>query len=289
MSHPYEIRVVEFMKRIGASPQEMEEKLLKPAEKDVGHYLRKLYEDDPNRPFSIRMSNIGKPLCQLQMDKAKAKKIDNDWNFPLRMMYGGIVEGLAVAILKHSGINVQEEQTPVILKCSNIEINGTLDLVIDGKVWDVKSASSYSYKEKFADYESLKEEDHFGYLVQLYGYAKARGLPPGGWVVVDKSSGEMKFIEVPDNWEEEQAEAINTVEYNAEVLLDGGEFERKFTDKDEYFRKKLTGNKVLDITCTFCPFRYSCWPNLQYLPKPFSTAYEKPYAYYTQYINDGSV
>lgn len=281
MSHIYEIRLIEFMQRVGASPIEMGERLQGLAERDVGHYLRKLYEEDPNRPFTIRMSNIGRPLCQLQMDQAGKKKVASDWNFPLRMMYGGVIEGVSVALMREAGINIEEEQTKVTLKLDNIDISGTLDLVIDGRVWDVKSASQYSYKEKFKSYESLKESDELGYLCQLYGYSKARALPPGGWIVVDKSSGEMKFLEVPDSWEADSDTAIQTMTDNATALINNTKFKRCFTDKPEFFKKKPTGNMVLDHPCIYCPFKYECWPNLQYLPIMNSTAYDKNYKYYT--------
>lgn len=271
------------MKRIGASPLEMEEKLLKPASKDVEHFIRKLYEEDPNRPFTMRMSNIGRPLCQLQMDKAKADKVDSDWNFPLRMMYGGVIEGLAVQIMRHAGINIEEEQTKVILPVAGIEINGTLDVIIDGKVWDIKSASQHAFKEKFASYETLKQDDVFGYVVQLYGYAKARGCAAGGWIVIDKSSGDIKIIEVPSNWEAEQQLALKKIECNVKALLEDTTFSRCFTDANETFNRKFTGNRVLSITCSYCPFRYSCWKDLQHLPSAASKAYDKPYKYYTHY------
>lgn len=283
MTHPYELKIQTFMKQVGKAPLEMEEKLLKPATKDVEHFLKKMFEDDPNRPFSIRMSNIGRPLCQLQMDKAKANKVDNDWNYPLRMMYGSIVEGLTVSILKHSGINVEEEQTAVKLAIAGITINGTLDLVIDGKVWDIKSASQYAYKEKFASYESLRDSDDFGYLPQLYGYAKARGCAAGGWIVVDKSSGDIKIVAVPDSWQSEQQEALQLIERNVKALTGDIQFRRCFEDKSETFNRKFTGNRVLAIQCTYCPFRYSCWEGLKHLPSASSKAFDRPYKYYTEY------
>lgn len=271
------------MKRIGAAPLEMEEQLLKPASKDVEHFIKKLYEEDPNRPFTIRMSNIGKPLCQLQMEKAKAARVDNEWNFALRMLYGGVIEGLVVNIMRRAGINIEEEQTHVKLAIAGIEINGTLDLVIDGKVWDIKSASQYAYKEKFADYETLKASDDFGYLPQLYGYAKARGCSPGGWIVIDKSSGDIKIVEVPEQWEPEQQASLQLIERNVKAIIGNVQFRRCFEDKPETFNRKLTGNKVLPIQCTYCPFRYSCWEGLQHLPVANSKAFDKPFKYFTQY------
>lgn len=54
-------------------------------------------------------------------------------------------------------------------------INGTYDIVIDGAVDDIKSASNWSYSNKFDSFETLAKGDGFGYIGQLAGYAKASG------------------------------------------------------------------------------------------------------------------
>jgi hypothetical protein len=297
--HPYELKIISFMKEIGAKSIPLDEALIKPAQKDVEHYLRKLYEEDPNRPFSLRLSAIGRPLCMQQMHKNKAPALDDEWNFPLKMAYGGMVEGLVVTLIKHAGIKIDEEQTNVqlIVDCEykepityylvqkQIRIPGTLDLVLDGRVWDVKSASEQSFKTKFSSYEALKADDTFGYIAQLYGYSKARELPPGGWIVVDKSTADIKFVPVPDNYEDDMVQSLTLIRNNVKVLLSNAEFRRCFEDTDEKFRKKFTGNRVLQSPCTYCKFKYSCWEGLQYLPVDNSTAFDKPYKYYTKHEN----
>lgn len=281
------------MKTVSSTVVDIEKFPLKPAAGDVEYFLRKIYEDDPAKPFSIRMSNIGRPLCQLQMEQAKAPKVADDWNLPLKFMYGAIIEGLTMSILRHAGVNIEAEQQEVDLPVRHpvnfrISVKGTLDVVIDGKVYDIKSASSHSYKEKFASYEALKEQDTFGYLPQLYGYAKAAEIPPGGWIVIDKSSGDIKVLEAPDDYEEEQDRCLQLIEDNVKILLLRSEFKRCFEDKDETFKKRLTGNKVLVSPCIYCPFRYECWKGLKHLPSQMSEAYDKPMKYYTR-INENIV
>jgi CRISPR/Cas system-associated exonuclease Cas4 (RecB family) len=298
MVHKIELQVVEFMRSVAKAPLEMEEKLLQPAAKDVGHFLSKLYENDPNKPFTLRMSNIGRPLCQLQMAKKNSTKAESDWFLPLRLMLGGVTEGLTMSILRHAGVNVQEAQTKVKLPIEYthnsvtpfgttrevVEVSGSLDVIIDDAVWDIKSASPYSYAEKFSSYESLKASDDFGYRMQLYGYAKARGCAAGGFIVIDKSSGEIKVIEVPHNWEQEQAEILEETAHKFTALLsDDMPFQRSFSDQAEKFKKQLTGNRILSAPCTFCEYKRSCWPSLRHLPVEQSTAYERPYKWYTKH------
>lgn len=291
--HKIELDVINFMKTVSTQSLDTTNMLLKPAEKDIQHFLKKMYEENPNRPFSLRLSAIGRPLCMQQMHRNKEQGVDDDWNFPLRMMYGGVIEGLAVSILRHAGVKIQEEQTnvklQVVIKDTDIHprhrdiysVPGTLDLVIDEEVWDVKSASPYSYEEKFMSYETVKQNDDFGYLPQLYGYAAARGKKPGGWIVIDKSSGEMKVITVPVTWEEEQKASLDLIKNNVKILVSNAEFKRCYEDKDEKFKKRLTGNKILQSPCTFCKYKYKCWPEVKHLPDVNSKAFDKPYKYYT--------
>ena len=285
--HPFELKIIDFMKTVGKTSVKVDDLLLKPASKDVDYFLQKIYEDDPNRPFTIRMSNIGRPLCQLQMEMNKAEAVDDDWNLPLKFMYGAVIEGLTVSVLKHSGIKVLEEQTPVALDIGGIKVKGTLDLVLeDDAVWDIKSASEYSYRNKFASYESLKEQDDFGYLGQLFGYAKAANKKPGGFIVINKSSAEVKVCSIPEQYQEDSDACLTKIAENIKVLTSNGKFQRQFEDKPETFKKRFTGNKVLESPCTFCRYKYACWPKLQHLPSLMSAAYEKPYKYYTEITNE---
>jgi hypothetical protein len=286
--HSIELKIMEFMKTVSSTVVDIEKFPLKPSAGDVEYFLRKIYEDDPARPFNIRMSNIGRPLCQLQMEQRNAPKVEDDWNLPLKFMYGAVIEGLTMSILRHSGVKIDAEQTAVTLRAADLNINGTLDVIIDNKVYDIKSASSHSFKEKFLAYESLKEQDTFGYLPQLYAYAKACDKEPGGWIVIDKASGDIKVIEVSQQWEEDQQASLKLIEDNVRILLSKSHFKRCFTDKDEKFKKKLTGNKVLASPCTYCKFRYECWPGLKHLPSQLSEAYDKPMKYYTR-VNENTI
>lgn len=280
--HPYEMKIMDFMQKVATQSVVLPDELLQPAVRDITHYLKKMMEEDPNKGFTLRMSNIGRPLCQLKMARDEAPALQDEWNNPLRMFFGGVIEATAICVLKASGINIEEEQTPVGVIISGREIKGTLDLVIDGKVWDVKSASAYMFEHKFASYKSLKENDEFGYLAQMFGYAKARGIPAGGWIVVDKSSGIIKVIEIPaEDHDEEMERQLTVIRKAVTAIMTREEFARCFSDLDEKFKKRYTGNKYLESPCIFCKYRYGCWPGLQYLPNPSSTAFEKTYRHYT--------
>ena len=59
---------------------------------------------------------------------------------------------------------------------------------------DIKSASDWSYRNKFDSFDTVSADDAFGYVGQLAGYAKAVGKKAGGWWVVNKANGSFKYV-----------------------------------------------------------------------------------------------
>src|SRR5947207_1840580 len=79
-----------------------------------------------------------------------------------------------------------------------IPLDVILDLGNGPEIYDIKSASEYSFKTKLK--QSLEEfilTDTFGYFNQLLGYATAEEIPAGGFIFINKSSGELKVISIP--------------------------------------------------------------------------------------------
>ena len=60
-------------------------------------------------------------------------------------------------------------------------------------------------------------------------------------------------------------------------------FERLYDDTLETYYKKSTGNRKLQMPCTFCDYKFSCWKGLRYAKNPVSKAGN--YEYYTQMAN----
>jgi hypothetical protein len=116
----------------------------------------------------------------------------------------------------------------------------------------------------------LKESDGFGYLAQLAGYAKASGKRVGGWWVVNKATGEFKYVPATGmDVDEEIKKAEETVN-----KVNNNEFERCFEPEPEKFRGKETGNMILNKNCNFCSYRHDCWPEMVEKPAVMSQAKE---------------
>mgnify|MGYP003624472843 FL=1 len=240
---------------------------------------RQLFREQ--EPFRVRMSNISKPTCQLQMEKAGTPKTRMPYNHIMRMMHGDMIEAIMQLVLRISGANITGGKNKVKLNVAGTEVRGEDDIEIDHKVFDTKSASPWAFKNKWSEgFAGLKKSDDFGYIGQLVGYSVAQKKEPGGWIVVDKSSGEVKVVEV-DLTKKEVKGILGDMKSTVKAL--DGDFKRCFEPEDETFRRKPTGSKRLSTTCGFCSFTSSCWPNAKLLPQTGSQAKSPRHYWYTEY------
>ncbi len=252
--------------------------------------FRKQFTDKRDKTFKARMSNIGKPLCQLQMEKSNAKPEGQPYNNKMRNTFGDLIEALAVTIIKASGIKVDSTQKSVSYNMDKSKIDGTYDIEIGNSIYDIKSASPYAFEHKFGDeggFNSIVEDDSFGYLSQGYLYSESENKRFGGWIVINKSTGEWLVTETPTEDEKYKNIAINLSKENLHALDEGKPFRRCFSDIEETFRKIPTGNRVLGIVCSFCPYKFPCWgkDKLQYLPQQQSKGKSPKWVYYTEVNN----
>ena len=141
------------------------------------------------------MSNVGRPTCQLWFEKNEPEKaLPLPTTFVMNMMLGDIVEAVFKGLLKEAGVQYEDDAKVTLNLDDDTSISGTYDIVIDGAVDDIKSASNWSYTNKFESFDTLRQGDAFGYVAQLAGYAKAADKRAGGWWVVNKANGEFKYV-----------------------------------------------------------------------------------------------
>ena len=200
----------------------------------------------------IRFSALGKKDRQLWMD-AHPDPDNEEPMLPkvyLKFLYGDVIEQLFLYLAKEAGHTVTDEQREV-------EVNGVkghIDAIIDGTVVDLKSASSFGYK-KFKE-GTVEQDDPFGYVEQLAGYANV--LTPGkpaAWWAVDKSTGdncisELKEVVVRHHPPEPRIEHLKKViakdeppELCYQPIPDG-----------------KSGNERLATPCSYCKHKFRCFP-----------------------------
>jgi hypothetical protein len=279
-------RVQSYLDRCNREAPGMTDAVLDQAAKDFRDALDRRFNKPPRDEFTLSLSKVGKPTCQLQMEAAGAEREEKSYAFHMQMLIGDMIEVAGVAILKASGVNVSNEQEKVELHVAGERIMGRKDLDVDGEVFDIKSASPFAFENKFSrGFSAVKEGDTFGYVEQGYGYGHASNKPFGGWIVINKSTGEWCVTEAPkDDWETRKA-ALTEIFKTVKTITDEKPFERCYDDVPETYYKKETGNRVLNSVCGFCDFKWSCWPELKQKPDQNSTAANRKLKYYT-YIKE---
>ena len=278
MNHPAELAINQYLENATSGKSTMSDETIKQIGADVMDAVKRQFGGGNKRDeVRLRMSNIGKPTCQLWFQKNMPEKaLPKPTTFVMNMLLGDIVEAAFKGILKEAGVKYEDKDNYVELELEDTTIKGSYDLVINDAVDDVKSASDWSYRNKFESYETLNASDPFGYVGQLAGYAKASGKKAGGWWVVNKANGNIKYV------------AANGLDIDSEVTklndtvatVNDNVFERCFNPVPETFRGKATGNTVLNSNCKFCDYRHECFPTLEELPSKVSQAKNKPIIQY---------
>ena len=279
MKHPAELQLHQYFEDAANGKSSISESTIERIAKDVADAVRRQFgEGRGSDGFRLRMSNIGRPSCQLWYEKNKPESaLPKPNSFVMNMMLGDIVEAVFKGVLVEAGIPFGEAEH-VTLDLGDTQISGTYDLTMDGAVDDVKSASDWSYKNKFESFEKLSASDSFGYVGQLAGYAKASGTKAGGWWVVNKANGQFKYV--PADGIDVDLE-VSKIKATVDTINEN-KFERCFEPEPETYRGIPSGNLVLNEGCRFCDYRFDCWPTLQELPSQVSKAREPKMVEYVE-------
>ena len=272
--HPVELKLLGFMSEALKGNTTVTEEVADKVASDVKAAFLKQFSGESRGDFKLRMSNIGKPSCQLWFEKN-----DPDDREPLppfflmNMILGDIVEAVFKGLLTAAVVEYKDNYRVSLDLPTGDVIDGELDMEMDGKIDDVKSASPWSYTHKFESFEKLSEKDDFGYVAQLVGYAHAANKDVGGWWVVNKANGEFKYVDASSV---NVSEVLLKVQEKVTNLNNNTPFKRCFSPVEESYYKKKSGNLVLPNECKFCPFKRKCWETLQTLPSKVSKAKEPP-------------
>ena len=242
------------------------------------HFTRK------KEDFRLRMSNVGKPLCQLQMQAKGVEPEKPSHDFIVRMIIGDMLEALVIVLLKAAKIEVKSQHQKVSLGVGDRQIEGEYDIELDDGIYDIKSVSPFSFTTKFNPdngYDKIKQSDSFGYISQGHGYGMAANKPFKGWIAINKTTGEIVFTD-SKHTDEEKKEVYSKIYNTSVALLDEKPFERCFTDVEEVYYSKPTGNRTLGIECSYCPYKHDCWDNLEFRRQLPSKGKNPKWIWYTK-------
>jgi len=204
----------------------------------------------------LRMSNIGKKDRQLWYSYNGYKGEELMPHTRIKFLYGHLIEEMVLALTKLAGHDVTDEQ-----KQAEVDgIKGSMDCKIDGVLTDVKSASPYGFK-KFKD-GSLINDDPFGYVDQIKGYAHSEGVTDVGWLVMDKTNGHLTYLKY-DMADESQWYWSKLNFFSIEERIKNIKRVVKSETPPERCYKPIadgkSGNMKLAVGCSYCAYKHECW------------------------------
>jgi hypothetical protein len=231
---------------------------------DFGENMKQILRDNiTEHEFDrrkLRMSNIGKKDRQLWYSYNGYKGEELMPHTRIKFLYGHLIEEMILALTKLSGHDVTDEQKQAEVN----GIKGSMDCKIDGVLTDVKSASPYGFK-KFKD-GSLIDNDPFGYVDQIKGYAHSEGVTDVGWLVMDKTNGHLTYLKY-DMADESQWywSKLNffSIEERIKNIKRVVKSETPPTRCYGHIPDGKSGNMKLPVGCSYCAYKRECWPSLR--------------------------
>jgi len=241
---PKDVDVDAEIERFGEAMKDLMKKEFKPSMRDS----RKL-----------RLSAIGKNDRQLWYSANKYTQEKLKPNNYIKFMYGHMIEELILFLTRMAGHTVEDEQ-----KACEVEgVRGSMDARIDGRLIDVKSTSSYSFK-KFED-GTLADDDPFGYVAQLKAYAHSEGDTKYGWIAIDKQNGHLCYLEYDE--EDTQAPVHSVISYDIAERVRHIKKVVELPEPPSLCYEPVddgkSGNKKLSTGCSYCAYKFHCYPTLR--------------------------
>ena len=230
---------------ITGGDKEVPDKLLDELGQKIARTIKTWSTPQHHNKFMLRMSNIGRPARQLYYSQKDTQEIKHHASTQIKFLYGHIMEDLLIFLTKLSEHAVTDEQKEVLVD----GVLGHMDCKIDGEVIDIKTASGFGFK-KFKN-KTLAEDDPFGYVSQLAGYERAEGTDNGGFLALNKESGELTLYQ-PEDLDKPN---VNTLISNIESALKGE------APPDKCYKPIKSGSKgnmKLPMGCVYCSHKFVC-------------------------------
>jgi hypothetical protein len=178
-----------------------------------------------------------------------------DGHTKFKFLYGNILEESVLYFAEESGHTVEHQQATVESEVGGWSIRGRIDAVIDGTLVDVKSTSSYGFKRYKDGIDTTN--DSFGYLSQLGFYKHFNNFcdseVDAGFVWIDKQNGHIRYTPA-------ETPSKSDLERRATDIIKAVESEEMYVARG-YISKPYgkSGNRSLDIGCSYCAFKQHCW------------------------------
>jgi hypothetical protein len=207
------------------------------------------YEQKTN----LRMSGIGR--CErAQWYAVKGYTPEElDGSVYLTFLQGHVLEAVIVALVKLAGHRIEDQQ-----KKHTVEgINGSQDCTIDGELVDIKTASAWSWDNKFTP--TGIADDGFGYIKQLSAYGKNDNREHGYFLALNKNKSTLKLCK------QELEQDVDTFIVDLKDKMESDTPPMRLAKATTLTKQ---GEEKLCMTCAFCNFKNDCYGSLIARPIP---------------------
>jgi|TARA_R110000796_G_scaffold4849_5_gene18373 hypothetical protein len=228
-----------------------------PSQEDLDTFSKNITEivssriaERRERKQHLRLSQIGTPNRKLWYSMNTDQSEILSGQDRLKFMYGDLLEELLNLLIKTSGHKIEDLQ-------KELKIDGVVghqDCTIDGVVTDIKSASSFATK-KFTDGSILRGNDPFGYVAQISAYAESQKQTKAAFLVINKENAALHLLEL-DFFD--MINATDRVKELKQVVKNDIPPEKCYEDQAE----GMSGNRVLNMHCSWCPYKFTCWSDV---------------------------
>lgn len=237
------------------TPHEVDEDNLTAFTDVLKEVIRQRLKEREKTGGALRFSNLGRPDRQVWMaahpEPGTEEKLTSKTY--LKFLYGDVIEALILFLATEAGHLVTDQQ-------KEVEADGVLghiDAKIDGHVVDVKSASPFGFR-KFKD-NSIAEDDPFGYVQQLAGYASEETPDEGAyWLAMDKVAGTLALTSLSASVVKDNAPRPR-IAHLREVIDQPTPPPHCYSPVPD----GKSGNLKLPTGCSYCPFKRRCFPEVR--------------------------
>ena len=126
MNHPAELALHKYMNDAAKGKSSMSKETMDRVAADIIDALARQFGEKNPKDFKLRMSNVGRPTCQLWFEKNKPEAAQpKAGNFVMNMMLGDIVEAVFKGILTEAGVEYDDSDNVTLTLSDGTEINGT--------------------------------------------------------------------------------------------------------------------------------------------------------------------
>lgn len=183
----------------------------------------------------------------------------------LKMLFSSVCEHIFVLMLKEAGVDVEAPKGKIRVVIDTpdgheIEMFGSDDYRVDGKIIDAKMPNEETYNKKFKNAKTLEEGDLFGYRAQAHLYSEGEQMEFAGWDIICSSTGKFKHISAEGL---DLAASLDNFKANYDAAIKAKTAEEAHCPFD-YVEEKGT----IPWQCSRCRFRDVCWDNLKRIEKP---------------------